>query len=62
MTRGATHWVKGPDANADLIGLKPELSGIKTEDEGLYVMQHVYWLETMKKAYIAEQAEQDGAK
>ena len=55
MTRGVKHWVKGPDATADLIGLKPELSGIKTEDEGLYVVQHEYWLETMKKAILAEQ-------
>jgi len=55
MTRGATHWVKGPDESANLIGLKPELSGIKTEDEGLYVVQHEHWVETMKKAFIAEQ-------
>ncbi len=55
MTRGATHWVQGPDENADLIGLKPELSGVKTEDEGLYVMQHQYWVEVMKKAILAEQ-------
>jgi benzoate/toluate 1,2-dioxygenase alpha subunit len=55
MTRGATHWVEGPDENADLIGLKPELSGIKTEDEGLYVMQHQYWVEVMKQAILAEQ-------
>ena len=55
MTRGATHWVTGPDATADLIGLRPELSGVKTEDEGLYVVQHQYWLEAMKKAYLAEQ-------
>jgi len=58
LSRGATHWVKGPDAVADLIGLKPELSCIKTEDEGLYIGQHEYWLQTMKKAYKAEQAEQ----
>ncbi|WP_367179968.1 benzoate 1,2-dioxygenase large subunit [uncultured Zoogloea sp.] len=55
MTRGATHWVQGPDENADLIGLKPELSGVKTEDEGLYVMQHQFWVEVMKKAILAEQ-------
>lgn len=55
MTRGATHWVQGPDESADLIGLKPELSGVKTEDEGLYVMQHQYWVEVMKKAILAEQ-------
>ena len=54
MSRGATHWIKGPDATADLIGLKPEMSCIKTEDEGLYIGQHEYWLQTMKKAYEAE--------
>ena len=41
---------------ADLIGLKPELSCIKTEDEGLYIGQHEFWLETMKKAFTSEQA------
>ncbi len=55
MCRGAEHWVEGPDASAELIGLKPELSGVKTEDEGLYTMQHKYWLEAMKKALVAEQ-------
>ena len=55
MSRGAVHWVEGPDENAELIGLKPELSGVKTEDEGLYNMQHKYWLEAMKKAFLAEQ-------
>ena len=56
MSRGAAHWIEGPDAIADEIGLKPELTGIKTEDEGLYNVQHRYWLETMKKAHIAEQS------
>ncbi|MBI2276420.1 MAG: benzoate 1,2-dioxygenase large subunit [Dechloromonas sp.] len=55
MSRGAEHWVEGPDAEADKIGLKPILSGIKTEDEGLYVAQHSYWLEEMRKALAAEQ-------
>lgn len=55
MSRGAEHWVDGPDAEADKIGLKPILSGVKTEDEGLYVAQHTYWLEQMKKALAAEQ-------
>ena len=57
MCRGAVHWVEGPDDNANLIGLKPELSGIKTEDEGLYTLQHKYWLDTMKKSLLAEQAD-----
>ncbi|NTV72099.1 MAG: benzoate 1,2-dioxygenase large subunit [Azonexaceae bacterium] len=56
MSRGAEHWVEGPDAEADKINLKPILSGIKTEDEGLYVAQHTYWLEQMHKALAAEQA------
>ncbi len=59
MSRGAKHWVHGPDATADLIGLKPELSCVKTEDEGLYIGQHEYWLQTMKQAYAAEQAAAD---
>ncbi|HVO33673.1 MAG TPA: Rieske 2Fe-2S domain-containing protein [Elusimicrobiota bacterium] len=54
MTRGATHWVHGADDNAKSIGLQPELSGVKAEDEGLYVMQHKYWLEVMEKAAQAE--------
>lgn len=55
MSRGAMHWVKGPDAEADTIGLKPLLSGVKPEDEGLYVMQHSYWLEQMHEAVAEEQ-------
>ena len=56
MSRGAEHWVEGPDAEADKINLKPILSGVKTEDEGLYVAQHTYWLEQMHKALAKEQA------
>ena len=62
MSRGAEHWVRGPDAEADKIGLKPILSGVKTEDEGLYVAQHTYWLEQMRKAVDAEEAAQANAK
>ncbi len=58
MSRGATHWVEGPDEEADKINLKPILSGIKTEDEGLYVAQHTYWLEQMHKALQAEEQAQ----
>jgi benzoate/toluate 1,2-dioxygenase alpha subunit len=57
MSRGATHWIKGADSNAQAIGLKPLLSGAKPEDEGLYVVQHTYWLEQMHKALAAEQQE-----
>jgi len=29
-------------------------SGVKTEDEGLYPIQHGYWLDSMNKAVAAE--------
>lgn len=54
MCRGSTHWVQGADPAAQEIGLRPKLSGIKTEDEGLYTEQHRYWLETMQRALEAE--------
>lgn len=57
MSRGAKHWVQGPDAVADEIGLKPKLSGIKTEDEGLYLAQHEHWLNEMKRGIAAEREE-----
>jgi benzoate/toluate 1,2-dioxygenase alpha subunit len=33
------------------------MSGVKTEDEGLYTVQHRYWLDEMKKALRAEGGE-----
>jgi benzoate/toluate 1,2-dioxygenase subunit alpha len=45
MCRGATHWIKGPDDAAKSIDLKPLLSGARSEDEGLYTIQHRYWVD-----------------
>lgn len=56
MSRGATHWIEGPDAGADAIGLKPMLSGIKPEDEGLYVTHHQHWVKEMLQAVKTERA------
>lgn len=56
LSRGVTHQITGPDANADKVGLKPISSGARTEDEGLYPIQHGYWVETMRKAAAAEEA------
>src|SRR6185369_6020564 len=50
MCRGATHWIEGGDAAADAIGLKPLMSGARTEDEGLFVVQHKHWQEALRKA------------
>ena len=55
MSRGATHWVDGADDAAKEIDLKPLLSGVRTEDEGLFVLQHKYWQQVMLKAQAAEQ-------
>ena len=54
MSRGAEHWIEGADENAEAIGLKPLMSGKRTEDEGLFVVQHQYWQETMRRALEAE--------
>ncbi|SFQ47579.1 benzoate/toluate 1,2-dioxygenase alpha subunit [Geopseudomonas sagittaria] len=55
MSRGATHWIEGADEAAKEIDLKPLLSGARTEDEGLFVVQHRHWLASMKKAVEQEQ-------
>jgi benzoate/toluate 1,2-dioxygenase alpha subunit len=49
LCRGATHWIKGADEGAKVIDMKPLLSGVRTEDEGLFVIQHHYWKETMQR-------------
>jgi benzoate/toluate 1,2-dioxygenase alpha subunit len=55
LSRGVTHQITGPDGNADKIGLKPISSGARTEDEGLYPIQHGYWVQAMHKAATAEE-------
>jgi benzoate/toluate 1,2-dioxygenase alpha subunit len=54
MSRGATHWIEGPDSDARAIGINPLRSGVKVEDEGLYPIQHRYWLTAMQHAVIAD--------
>jgi len=36
--------------------MNPLLSGGRSEDEGLFVCQHDYWAQTMRKAVQAERA------
>jgi benzoate/toluate 1,2-dioxygenase alpha subunit len=50
LSRGATRWIEGPDDNAKAMGLKPMLSGERSEDEGLFVRQHEYWAKTLRAA------------
>ena len=55
MSRGAQHWLTGPDELAIALGMRGVISaGVKNEDEGLYPVQHGYWLKTMRAAVAAE--------
>ncbi|MFJ2034118.1 Rieske 2Fe-2S domain-containing protein [Streptosporangium sp. NPDC087985] len=54
MSRGATHWITGPDENAKALGINPMRSGVRAEDEGLYPIMTRHWLEIMTKAAVAE--------
>ena len=56
MCRGADHWIEGADEAAQSIGLKPLMSGKRTEDEGLFVLQHKYWQEAMTRAVAEDKA------
>ncbi len=47
MSRGATHWIYGADEQAERMGIKPIVSGIKSEDEALFVTQHEFWKNTL---------------
>lgn len=55
LSRGVAHQLNGPDQVATDLGMTKILSsGVKTEDEGLYPIQHGFWLESMRKAVAAE--------
>src|SRR6476620_5207136 len=57
LSRGAEHWIEGADDDAKELGLDPVSSGMRTEDEGLYLVQHGYWKKAMRDAVDAEAAE-----
>ncbi len=52
LSRGATRWIDGADENALAMGLKPILSGERSEDEGLFVRQHEYWAHALRQALV----------
>ena len=59
MSRGATHWVYGPDEQAKSMGINPIISGIKSEDEGLFLTQHEFWKESLKKGILKHQIKEE---
>ncbi|MGY4721554.1 benzoate 1,2-dioxygenase large subunit [Naumannella cuiyingiana] len=55
MSRGAVHWHTGPDELATSLGMHDVLScGVRNEDEGLFPIQHTYWLEQVRRGAAAE--------
>ena len=55
LSRGALHWVDGPDEHAQQSGFRPLLSGVKSEDEALYIAHHHHWQNVMLAALEKEQ-------
>ena len=53
---GQTHQIDGPDEQAKALGMNPISSGARTEDEGLFPIQHAYWQEVMTEAIAEENA------
>ena len=47
--------LRQPRHGAQEIDLHPLMSGVRTEDEGLFVLQHHYWQQQMIKAVQQEQ-------
>lgn len=56
MSRGQAHQIEGPDEQAKSLGINPISSGARTEDEGLFPIQHAYWQEVMVEAIEQEVA------
>ena len=50
MSRGAAHEIEGPDERARVLGIKPRNSGVKVDDEGVFIAQHRRWAELMAPA------------
>ena len=62
MSRGAEHWLTGPDEVALALDMPGVISaGVKNEDEGLYPVQHGYWLEAMRAAVAKENGTDNGS-
>jgi anthranilate 1,2-dioxygenase (deaminating, decarboxylating) large subunit len=43
ISRGRQHWVSGPTANSENLGIQPAMTGTEITHEGLYVNQHQNW-------------------
>jgi benzoate/toluate 1,2-dioxygenase alpha subunit len=52
LSRGATHWIEGADEAAQEIDLHPLRSGVRIEDEGLFLVQHGHWSDMLRAAVV----------
>jgi benzoate/toluate 1,2-dioxygenase alpha subunit len=52
LSRGAMHSIAGADEAAQEIDLHPLRSGVRIEDEGLFLVQHAHWSETLRAAVV----------
>ncbi len=59
LSRGALRWVDGADEHAQHAGFSPRLSGVKSEDEALYIAHHHHWQTLMLAAIEQEQQRYD---
>jgi benzoate/toluate 1,2-dioxygenase alpha subunit len=57
LSRGAKHWIDGPDEAAKGLDLLPIMSGKHSEDEGLFIAQHHYWQKVLAEAARKEKGE-----
>lgn len=56
LSRGAVHWINGPDEDSRKLGFVPIAAGLRTEDEGLFVRQHADWKNRLLQAIAKERA------
>lgn len=50
LSRGAVHWLSGPDELASKSGFRVQMSGPRIDDEGIFVTQHRAWQRRMLAA------------
>jgi benzoate/toluate 1,2-dioxygenase alpha subunit len=55
FSRGALHWVEGADEHAQQAGFTPMYSGVKPEDEVLFISLHHHWQNVMLAGLEKEQ-------
>ena len=61
VSRGAKHYVRGPNEYATQLGLRPVGCGNKLEDEGIFLAQHERWHDLMSAGLEKESRHGNGS-